>query len=117
MKKLYAGAGKLAGVVSIKTTDMKDFLKTISKHIEVKRESFKNQSGELIEYDNYEVVKSLAYYENYKHELDILATKASKAANKNTVMPEVKSAEKPPIVNAANSVAIEVNPNEDEIPF
>ena len=118
MKKLFASAGKLAGIAGIKTTEMRDFLNNISSNLDVRKESFTNGGGEFIEYDNYEVVKALAYYESYQQEMEKLANKAVKAAIHNTVLPEIepiKKKEKPQ--QRPNRKIPEINVNEDEIPF
>ena len=125
MKKLFAGAGKLAGVVGIKTSDMRDFLNNISGNLEIKRESFTNHSGEFIEYDNYEIVKTLAYYESYQAELDKLANKAVKTAILNTALPEVNpivmdTPKKGPKAQPPEKMRIdppEIDVNKNEIPF
>lgn len=89
MRKLFAGAGKLANVVGIKTTDMRDFLKSIADNIDTRKEEFVNASGEKIVYDNYEVVKALAYYEGYLQEMEQITKEATKKAVANTKLPDI----------------------------
>lgn len=114
-KKLYSSPSKLAGLVGIKTADMKTFIEGLGKNVKVKNRHFTGQDGQRVDYIEVETVKAIAYYETYFAKVSEIKEVLLDSAIEETVVPDVGPVTTEKVEDTSNIP--QYTPDGEEIPF